>query len=458
MKKTGMNRRQFLARSIQAAVAGSSLTATLGQFNLVNAMVPDVSDYKALVCVFLFGGNDSYNLVVPADGPEYDAYADARQSLAVAPEELVPIAPLTKSGSFGFHPSAPALANLFDSGELAIVANVGALVEPVSRNSFKNETSQLPRQLFSHNDQQKYWQSLNTTGGQVTGWAGRMADLLQDVDGETQLSMNISIAGSNLWQTGSSTIPYSIGVGGVQRLNGLNLGSRGAQQRRRAQAFHALLDASPASIFDQEFATVQKRSIELADLVAEHINNAPALATQFPDGNPLGNSLSMVARLIAARGPLQVKRQTFFVALGGWDTHGEQLERHPILIDYLSQGLNAFQLALAELGVSNQVTTFTASDFGRTLTSNGDGSDHGWGSHQLVIGGTVNGQDIYGRMPVIEIDGPQDSGRGRIIPSTSIDEMGASLASWFGLGDSELNEAFPNLKNFAPSDMSFMRL
>jgi uncharacterized protein (DUF1501 family) len=209
-----MKRREFLTRSIQAALAGSSMTATLGHLSLVNAMVPPADDYRALVCVFLFGGNDSYNMVVPSGGLEYEAYADARQSLAVAAEDLVSINPLTTAGTFGFHPSAPELAGLFNDNKLAVAANIGALVEPTSRTSFENGNIELPQQLFSHNDQQKYWQSLNTNEAKPTGWAGRMADLLEGSNGETGLSMNITIAGSNLRQTGSATLPYSISTGG----------------------------------------------------------------------------------------------------------------------------------------------------------------------------------------------------------------------------------------------------
>lgn len=452
-----MKRREFLTCSIQAAVGGASLSATLGQLSLVNAMVPPASDYRALVCVFLFGGNDSYNMVVPASGLEYQAYASARQTLAVAPEDLVPIAPLTTPGTFGFHPAAPELANLFDIGRLAVVANVGALVEPTTRTSFQSGAVALPQQLFSHNDQQRYWQSLDTTALRPTGWAGRMADLLEGINGQAQLSMNITIAGSNLWQTGAATIPYSISAGGVRALTGLDLEANGAQERRRAEAFHALLAGSPTSIFSQEFAAVQQRSIDLANLVGDVVAQVPPLATQFPVGNSLAASLAMVARLIAARDALGMNRQTFFVSLGGWDTHGDQLGRHPTLISTLSQALNVFQQGLEELGVSDLVTTFTASDFGRTLTSNGDGSDHGWGGHQLVLGGAVNGREIYGAMPVIEIDGPQDSGQGRIIPTTAIDQMGATIASWYGLGTSDLDEVFPNLKSFSIQDLGFMR-
>ena len=453
-----MNRREFLTRSIQTAIAGSSLTtATIGHMNLVNAMMPVADDYRCLVCVFLFGGNDSYNMVVPAAGPEYQAYADARQTLAVAAEDLVPISTLSGSGPFGFHPAAPELADLFNLGKLAVVANVGALVEPTTRPGFEAGSIALPQQLFSHNDQQKYWQSFDTTAPQPTGWAGRMADLLLGVNGETPLSMNITIAGSNLWQTGAATIPYSIGAQGLRTLNALNREAAAGQERRRAEAFHNLLTGASTSIFGQEFAAVQQRSIELANTITDLVSAVPPLETQFPANNPLAASLSMVSRLIGARDALGIKRQTFFVALGGWDTHGDQLSRHPILFSRLSQGLFAFQQALEEMGISDRVTTFTASDFDRTLTSNGDGSDHGWGGHHLVMGNAVAGREVYGNMPVIEIDGPQDSGRGRIIPSTAIDQMGADLAGWFGLMPSELDEVFPNLRNFSER-LNFMNL
>jgi len=456
-KPNRQDRRKFLKQCVRYSLAGAGAYATMSSMGMVKAMAADTSGYKALVCIFLYGGNDSFNMVVPRSTAAYDQYAQVRQTLAVPKEALLPINPSTTDGAdYGFHPAMPEVQSLFETDKLAVVANVGALVEPTNRNDYKNKTVAVPPRLFSHNDQQDFWQSLNTDGTLPTGWVGRMADLLSSANQNPDLSMNISLSGSNLLQVGNSTIPYFMSPGGVITIKTLDPISSNAQERRRAAAYDAILSNQTGHLFGDQFAKLKRRAIDLSVEVEGALGRINPITTVFPAENKLGVALKTVANMIAARNELGFSRQIFFVGVGGWDTHSDQLTRHPALLTEVSQAMSAFYQATEELQVSGDVTTFTASDFGRTLTTNGDGSDHGWGSHQLVMGGGVKGGDIYGQMPELAIEGPQDSGRGRIIPTSSIDQYSATLAGWFGVSPSESQDIFPNLANFNNTDMGFM--
>jgi len=442
-----LDRRTFLKG------AGLGLAGTaLGWSGTAGA---DFSDHKALVCVFLFGGNDAFNMVVPRSGAEDGVYAEWRQNLAVERDVLRPITPLTPDGAqYGLHPAMTALEPLFDSGELAIVANVGPLVQPVTRDQYLGKTVPLPPQLFSHNDQQDQWQTARGVLELRTGWAGRAADLLAADTASQRLPLNISLAGTNVFQIGADGAPYAIGEDGAPTFVVLTDPQAGLYAERRAM-FERLLALRYASPITRSLTAVQQRSLELADVANAALENAPPIATPFP-GSPLASQLQAVARLIAVRDRLQMQRQVFLVATGGFDTHDNQNQLQPGLLGDVSDSLAAFQAALAELGVAGEVVTFTQSDFGRTLTSNGDGTDHGWGAHQLVLGGPVAGREIYGTMPRLEIGGPDDAGAGRIIPTQSVDQYAATLLRWFGLGESQLDGVLPNLANFAVRDLGFL--
>lgn len=451
-----LQRRDFIKRSLLSGVGTASAGGLLNSLTISQAMAQQSnSPYKALVCIFLYGGNDSFNMVVPRSNTEYQQYADARQTLSVDQNALLPINALgTGSTQYGLHPGMEAVQSLFDQGQIAVQANVGALIEPTTRTSYQQKTVELPRQLFSHNNQQDFWQGLEASSQTPIGWAGQMAELLSTENQTADVPMNISLSGANLLQASASGLPYNVSPAGVIELLGANPGND-QQSQRRAQAYQQLLNAQQSNAFSQQFAERRITAQQLAGEVGGILDNMPPLNTNFPAGK-LGGSLRMVANLIAARNSLGMSRQIYFVGFGGWDTHGDQLINHPLLLSELSEGLGAFYAATEELNVQNDVTTFTAADFGRTLTSNGDGSDHGWGGHQLVMGGAVQGQSIYGVMPDIEIDGPLDSGRGRIIPTTGVDQYGATLARWFGVAESDLTTVFPNLSNFASSDVGFM--
>ena len=455
MKK--INRRDFLIQSSTAAalVSAPGFAYTQG----FGAAAP-FTDYRALVCVFLHGGNDSFNMLVPNTTAEYNAYAASRQNLAIPQTDLLPINPVSEtpgSQAFGLHPAMAGMQSLFESGNAAFVANLGPLVEPTTKTQFENQSVVLPSQLFSHNDQQSQWHSLKGANTSKTGWAGRMADLIQAEVVNQRMATNASVSGNSPFLSAANTIAYVMGQDGPLQFEGFSDDPASILFDQRT-AFQAVLDAQYDSIYERGFAGIQSRAVAAADSVSAAITNAEnsgIITTTFPS-TPLGSQLSTVAKLIASRVELDMQRQIFFVGIGGFDSHDNQNQDQPGLLGGVSDALAAFYNATVDIGVAGSVTAFTQSDFGRTLTSNGDGTDHAWAGNQIVLGGAVNGRDIYGRYPTLEIGGPEDVGGGRIIPSTSVDQYAATLANWFGILDADLDIVAPNLSNFAQRDLGFM--
>ena len=457
MKNISYNRRHFLKQAASLTLGSSSAYATSAGLQLANAMVQPDASYKALVCIFLFGGNDAFNMVVPTGGAEYASYKVSRQTLAIEQNKLLSLSRLRGSGTaLGLHPTMTHAQQLFNSGKLALLTNVGALVEPVTKINYQGNKSLLPPQLFSHNDQQTFLQSLQSSARR-NGWAGRAADAMQSMNTNKKLSMNISLSGSNIWQSGNSVVPYSIDAAGIKELENFNTKTSDARELSRIQIYQALLAQQQENIFQREYARTQTLAWDLAGDVKTALDAQAPLKTVFPAGNPLAANLKMVAQMLSARSSLQVSRQTFFIGMGDFDTHGDQLRRHDILLAQLSAGLDAFYKATVELGIEDQVTTFTTSDFGRTLTSNGDGTDHGWGSHQMIMGGAINGGNIYGQFPELIVGGQDDIGEGRIIPTTSMDQYAATLASWYGLPAGSYADVFPNLARFNSADLGIFK-
>ncbi|MFQ5547080.1 MAG: DUF1501 domain-containing protein [Woeseia sp.] len=448
---TAINRREFIkASSAGAAAFAACPGAAFSQVIGTNAPFPD---YKALVCVFLFGGNDSFNMLVPRSAAEYNVYAASRQNMAILQADLLPINPLTPDGAlYGLHPMMPEVQTLFGSSRAAFVTNVGPLIEPTTKAQYQGRSVLLPPQLFSHNDQQDQWNSLRGLTPGKTGWAGRIADLIRTNVANQQMATNVSLFGSTLLQSADQTVAYVMGDDGPIQFAGFD-NTQGGQAQRAA--FEAVLNANYSSIYERGFVEVQKRAVASADLIAGALNNAPPLNTVFPNGE-LGRQLNTVARLIAVRDQLQMQRQIFFVATGGFDSHDDQLQNQPGLLGGVSQAMSAFYDATVELGVSGMVTSFTQSDFGRTLTSNGDGTDHAWGGNQLVIGDAVAGREMYGSYPLLQIDGPDDVGGGRIIPTLSADQYSATLSKWFGIPDADLSIVAPHIDNFVQRDLGFL--
>jgi uncharacterized protein (DUF1501 family) len=446
-------RRTFIRQTACAALGTAGILNTIFDLRKLSAATTDLSDYKALVCVFLFGGNDANNCIVQHDADGYSSYAAARGVLAIPQSSLLPLTLQAGDGrDFAFHPSMPEMQSLFNSGKLAAIANVGTLVAPITRAQYLAGGAAVPHQLFSHADQQVEWQTSVPDQASLTGWGGRMADVLQSLNSDSKISLAISIAGTNTFEVGNKVIPYQVSPSGSIGLAGFN-GS--ANDNVRLQAFKDLLALPQNNLFQQAYADTVTRGIADNDLLTAALAGIPAMQTTFPTSS-LGQQLQMVAKLISARTNLSMRRQIFFVAVQGYDTHGDQLTSQAGLLTELSQSLNAFYNATTELGVANQVTTFTASDFGRTFPTNGSGSDHGWGSHQFVMGGAVLGGRLFGTFPTLAVNGPDDTGQGRWIPTTSVDEFSATLASWFGVSATDLPTVLPNIGRFAHANLGFL--
>jgi uncharacterized protein (DUF1501 family) len=454
MKK--INRREFLRHSSAAAATTAFAHYPGMAFSQGMGVSAPFGDYKALVCLFMFGGNDSYNMLVPRSTPEYNAYAASRQNLALQQTNLLPINPLTPDGAqYGLHPSMTGMQTLFEQGRAAFVANMGPLVEPTTKDQYFNQSVLLPPQLFSHNDQQDQWHSLKGATVSNTGWAGRIADLIRTNVANQQLATNVSLFGSSLFQSADETIAYVMGNNGPVPFTGFSSsGDPNDLFFQQRLAFERVLNAEYDTIYERGYADVQRRAVETIDLVQGALDDPgrQRVTTVFPQSQ-LGNQLRTVAEMIAARDTLQMERQIFFVATGGFDTHDDQVLLQPGLLGGISDAVAAFYDATIELGVSNAVTTFSMSDFGRTLTSNGDGSDHGWGGHSFVVGDAVAGQDIYGIFPDLSLGSFDDVGGGRMIPTTSADQYAATLSRWFGVDESDMVSVAPNIGNFIQQDL-----
>ena len=450
-------RRELLRYGLATALGSTSVRAALGLLAGAGASAVEAQtdDYKALVCLYLFGGNDGYNVLVPRNGGFYTQYAQARGNLALPQAQLLSLPGSDVQGrEFGLHPAMPELQSLYQSGRLAFVANLGTLLTPTTKTSYA-AGSHLPPRLFSHNDQQDQSMSCEPDALQRVGWGGRLAERLHTLNGSPQLSMNVSIAGNNRFQTGDSVVPYVMSSNGAVELAAFN-GSAQATLNRRAVYDQLLLQAQTGHLFERHGGALTARSMQLAAQVDAALSSVPALTTVFPDGNRLGDQLRTVAQMIAARTVLGMKRQVFFVSLGGFDTHDDQLIDQPVLLSQISQAMRAFYDATTELGVAERVTTFTMTDFGRTLTSNGDGTDHAWGNIAWVSSGAVNGGQVYGTFPQLTINGADDAGQGRLIPTTAIDQYGATLARWLGASESDLDVIFPHLSRFPTRGLGFL--
>jgi len=444
-----LSRRRFLAHSCRAAVTAataSSSLLTLGAARYAAAATP--ADYKALVCVLLAGGNDSFNMLLPNDADQYAEYASLRSDLALPFTDLLALPGQTSAGrNYALHPGMTALQDLYTQGDAALIANIGTLLEPIDASAIDNGTAELPLGLFSHSDQIAQWQTALPQSRVAQGWGGRLADLLQDPDPLGGISMNISLSGSNVFQSGENAVEYSITAegDGAAGINAYDDGSPFGNFRKRM--VDELLAVQQQNIFRREYASRLRRSVEAQDVFVEAIQTAPTLNTSFSE-NYFSANLRQIARTIGSAEALNARRQTFFVTVGGWDHHDEVLENQAAMLPMISIGLAEFRDALTELGVLDRVATFTISDFGRTLTSNGKGSDHGWGGHHIVMGGPVRGGEIYGDYPLLSTNSPLDVGRGVYVPTTPIDTYFAELALWFGVSANDLSLVLPNITRF----------
>lgn len=439
-----ISRRRFLGEASCAAVGSTALFSSLLQLRMTStaaAQNAGSDDYKALVCLFLAGGNDSFNMLVPNNNDAYAEYKTTRDNIALDQGDLLPI---TSGGQnyaeFGIHPSMPELRDLYNSGDVSFVANVGTLVRPTTKSDYQNKIA-LPSGLFSHSDQQIHWQTSvpQVKGASPGGWGGRTADLLMSLNENSQVSMNISLSGVNIFQTGDEAFAYISGLnGGTEMVNYDQNYFKGAVDQLLAQEYQ--------NLFTRTFAQNNRRFIDSSILFNEAIEPIEILTPTPP--TRLAERFKIVARSIKAHSALNHNRQTFFVRAGGWDHHSEVMDAQTVMLAEVSQAVKFFNDAMEEIGMKDKVVLFTASDFGRTLTSNGVGSDHAWGGNHFVLGGPVNGGRIFGQYPSLVLGSSLLLNRGRIIPTTSVDEYGSELARWFGVSSGEMETVFPNIKNF----------
>jgi len=514
------SRRDFFRQASCAALGTIGLSGTMRDLRLINTAVGQsgFGDYKALVCLFLAGGNDANNWIIPgadsATSSDYINYSTIRGNLAIPQSALLPITPSVSDGrSYGFHPTCQELQTLFAEGKLAPVFNVGTLLYPLTRSQYSSRTVPTPPQLFSHSDQVTHWQTSIPDQPPRTGWCGRIADRLHPLqyqllgDGSpsatsAKIAMCSSIAGANTIEVGDIFQQYHISEAGAVTHSGVTT--------NQLQAMKDLLGLSTVNLQRAAYASVVKNAIVLGTDLNAGIGpaldptdsgygtqnvanpwrwntglsgiytvaapaNAPANpasnALKWPTGNnggfpntTLGRQLKMVARLISARSFLNMGRQVFFVQVGGYDTHTGQVNQpdttlgtHRNLLNEVSECVFGFTRAMEQLNMGNKVTLFTASDFGRTFPTNGQGSDHGWGSHHIVVGGAVNGLKTFGTFPIHEINGPDDTSTGRWIPTLAVDQYNATLAKWFGVSAGDMAAVFPNIGRFSTADLGFLQ-
>jgi uncharacterized protein (DUF1501 family) len=444
-----MNRRTFI-RSASLAAAGSA--AGLRPFGTLNALAQSATGYKALVCVFLYGGNDANNTLIQFDTSGYANYASVRGPLALPQSQLLPLA---SAPNFALHPGLPEIQSLFNSNAAAIVTNVGTLVEPTNRTQYLAGQT-VPTNLFSHPDQQLEWQNAAQSGATQTGWAGRIADTLSTTyNANASIPMITSVAGDTLFCNGASSTPASVSPGNL----GAGQCSEGttecAAQHVTAQA---LLGFSSGLTLVQADNSITTNAYAYAKTLSDAVQSITPLKTVFPANNALGAQLQQIAQIIQVRSALGVNRQIFFAGIGNFDTHSDQLPLQGALLASISPALAAFYQATQELGVQNEVTAFTMSDFSRTFQPNSNtGSDHAWGSHHIVLGGAVKGGKMYGTFPTLALGGPDDSGsNGRWVPSTASIQYASTLAQWFGVSAAQLPTIFPNIASFSSTNLGFV--
>ncbi|MDY7574580.1 DUF1501 domain-containing protein [Actimicrobium sp. CCI2.3] len=463
IKNINASRRAFLQRASVLSVAGSATPWMLNLASMAEASAATATDYKAIVCVFLYGGNDYGNTLIPYDATNYNAYNNLRPKLAYSRSSLgsTILAPQTApvdaagfSRQYAMAPELAPLVPLFNAGKLGVILNVGTLVQPTTKAQYTNKSVPLPPKLFSHNDQQSIWQS-STPEGATSGWGGRIGDLFAAGNGNATFTC-VNVSGNAVFLSGNTAVQYQVSSSGSVPFSAFEKPLFGSSAA--SNALQKMITQPRTNLLELEYNRITKRSIDANGVLGAALANGRVINTPFPVDNSLAGQLQMVARMIANAGALGAKRQVFFVSLGGFDTHDGLDTVHPKLMKTVADAMSAFYAATVELGVANQVTSFTASDFGRTLTVNTDGSDHGWGSMHFVMGGAVRGQRYFGTPPAVASNGPDDVGQGRLLPTTSVDQYAATLGAWMGLSSSNLMTLLPNLSgyNFSARNLGFV--
>lgn len=455
-----ISRRRFLRTSCYGLGVGAGFASNLAMFN---AFAEDMNDYKALVCIFLFGAMDSHDMIIPYDEASFNKFATIREPLLVEYDarqsrrrkHLLSLNEQIDGRQFAFPPEYSPLHELYRRGELAVIGNVGPIIEPINKQSYDNGSARRPAKLFSHNDQQSIWMASRPEGA-TTGWGGRFADVMRAARVNTESSFTaMSVNGNSVFLSGKQTSPFVVSPSGATTLTGMDKPAT-LNSREFNSAYEAILrdtGVTRDNLFRRDVVDIVNSSLDNNAVLREQLTLPGDPMTEFASTS-LSSQLQMVARMIARRNSLGMKRQIFFVSMDGFDTHSAQAVDLPILQSEVATAIRSFFDSLVEMGVENNVTTFTASDFGRTLGVNGDGTDHGWGSHHIVVGGAVDGGQIHGDIPPPVLGHNQDAGRGRLIPQLSVDQYAGALGSWFGLSTSELHDVIPGLGNFDSSALS----
>lgn len=455
-------RRRFLKGLSASALAGATYSTLGSALPAFQAHAADTSGYKAVVCLFLFGGMDNHDTILPFDQTSYDRYAEIRSSMLAGyssrqHDQLLQLTPVNQADfgtrQFALPPQLQNLHTLIAEGNASVIANVGPLAVPTTRSQFENGSVILPKRLFSHNDQQSTWMALAPEGTAV-GWGGLMADAAVDSLANNSNSFTaITAAGNNVFQSGNRVSPYPVTNDGaaefgiIQSLEGERHSDEGEMLYQAVRSALSRNSFSGTNLLQRDIANAGASALSDNEGFNEALSNSTDLSTAFPRTG-VGRQLENIARSISIRDDLGMSRQVFFASRGGFDTHSNQANALPNIQTQIDEAIFAFYTAMIELGLQNDVVLFTASDFGRTLAVNGDGTDHGWGGHQFVVGGGIRGNRIFGSMPEYDFDHEQDAGHGRLIPTTSLEQFAAPIASWFGLTNSELANVFPNFPSF----------
>jgi uncharacterized protein (DUF1501 family) len=458
------SRRQFLKTCSLMSVAGAASPFALNLAAIGAASAQASPAYRAIVCLFFYGGNDHTNTFLPYDQASYDQYFASRDTIAIPRDAALAATatgPVASQGGrdFAFHPALTAFKSHWNAGRLAVVANVGPLIVPTTRAQYQARSVPLPPKLFSHNDQVSVWQAHQPLGeGAKVGWGGRIGDLLMSQNSNTLFTC-ISAGGNAVFLSGQNALQYQVGSSGPVSITaipptGTLFGSTSAPA-----AYQGLITGTSPNLFENELRVVTNRSIAANQQLSAALPAASTLSPAIPANNSLASQLNVVARIIAARTALGSSRQVFLVSIGGFDNHDVLLTQHAQQLARVSAAVDAFYAWLVQLNVQNDVTLFTASDFGRTLTSNGDGSDHGWGSHHFVLGGAVQGGNVYGTFPPTTFfasGNPVDIGQGNTVPQLAVDQYAATLARWLGVSDTDMPLVLPNIVNFSPRYVSLL--
>jgi len=449
------SRRKFIRKS--AALTAAGLVGSLSKWGVPAALAQASGDYKALVCVFLFGGNDSNNTVIPYDNyGSYSAVRTTASNINIAKEQLLQISPPSAGATFGLHPALGPLQTMFNAGKLAVVLNAGPLLAPLTKADYLAGTNR-PLNLFSHSDQQNAWQGLIDGVAIRTGWGGRVGDRIYLANNGATVPTIVSVSSASLITQGTAISAFVLPSTGGVLLSGTGTD---AISHARVDGVQQLLGAGSANAIISDAASVLESALTIGEAISPVLaTTSPTIAAAFNGLNTgIALQLKQVARVIEARSMFGAKRQFFFASLGGFDTHGDELNVQGGLLAQLAPALKAFYDATSALGVASNVTTFTHSDFSRTFIANSTkGTDHAWGAHHLVLGGAVRGGDFYGKFPDLTVRGPDDSGtNGAWLPTIAVDQIGATLAAWFGVSSSDLSYVFPNLNRFATSNLGFL--